>query len=62
MWLRLHARIVVMLTKFNQTNKACMKKFNRNIRACKANKMVNGILSNDHHKRKYYDAMDEWWH
>jgi hypothetical protein len=25
-------------------------------------KIANGISSNDHHERPFYDALDSWWH
>jgi hypothetical protein len=61
-WIRLYARMVVILPKFNRTNEACQKKFEKIFKAYKDNKMANGISGNDCHERKFYDAMDEWWH
>jgi hypothetical protein len=54
--------MVVILSKFNRTSEACWKKFKNIFKAYKDDKMANGISSNDCHKSKFYDAMDEWWH
>jgi hypothetical protein len=61
-WIRLHARMVVILPKFNRTNEACRKKFEKIFKAYKGNKMANGISSNDRHESKFYDAVNKWWH
>ena len=57
-WTRLHARMVVMLPKFNQSATACRNLF----KTYKENKMTNGISRNARHESKFFDAMDEWRH
>ena len=59
-WTRLHARMVVMLPKFNRSATACRKKHEGLSKAYK--KMANGISKNARHERKFFDAIDEWWH
>ena len=59
---RLHARMVVMLPKFNRSATACRKKHENLFKAHKEDKMANGILGNARHESKFFDAMDEWWH
>ena len=61
-WTRLHARMVVMLPKFNQSVTACRKKYENLFKAYNDDKMANGISRNAHHESKFFDAMDEWWH
>jgi len=46
-WVRLHARMVIMLPKFNQSTMACHKKFEIILDAYKEDKMANGIFSNN---------------
>ena len=61
-WTRLHARMVVMLPKFNRSAIACRKKHENLFKAYKEDKMTNGISGNARHENKIFDAMDEWWH
>ena len=61
-WTRLHARMVVMLPKFNRSATACRKKHENLFKAYKEDKMANGISGNARHESKFFDAMDEWWH
>jgi hypothetical protein len=61
-WVRLHARMVVMLPKFNRTAMACRKKFKTIFDAYKEDKMANGISGNNRQESKFYDALDEWYH
>jgi len=42
-WVKLHARMVVMLSKFNRIAVACCKKFMSIFYAYKEDKMANGI-------------------
>jgi len=49
-WVKLHARMVVMLPKFNDTTIACRKIFKSVFYAYKEDKMANGISSNDRMK------------
>ncbi len=61
-WVRLHARMVVMLPKFNRTAVACRKKFKTIFDAYKEDKLANGISGNNRQEGKFYDALDEWYH
>ena len=61
-WVRLHARMVIMLPKFNRTAQACRKKFNQIFAAYKEDKLANGISCNNHQESKFYDALDQWYH
>ena len=58
----IHARIVVILRKFNQSATACRKKHENLFKAYKEDKMANGISGNARHESKFFDAMEEWWH
>jgi len=46
-WVRLHARMVVMLPKFNRIVVACHKKFKFIFYIYKEDKMANGISDNN---------------
>jgi len=46
-WVRLHARMVVILPKFNRTVVACHKKFKSIFYAYEEDKMANGISGNN---------------
>ena len=61
-WLRLHARMVVMLPKFNRTTQTCCKKFNQIFAAYKEDKLANGISCNNQQENKFYDSLDQWYH
>ncbi|KAG0574894.1 hypothetical protein KC19_VG300500 [Ceratodon purpureus] len=61
-WVRLHARMVVMLPKFNRTVQACRKKFNQVFASYKEDKLANGISDNNPQESKFYDALDRWYH
>ena len=61
-WTRLHARMVVMLPKFNRSSTAYKKKHENIFKAYKEDKMANEISRNVHHETKFFDAMDKWWH
>ena len=61
-WTRLHARMVVMLPKFNQSTTTCRKKHENLFKAYKEDKMTNGISGNARHESKFFNIMDEWWH
>ena len=53
--MRLHARMVVMLPKFNYIAMACHKKFKVIFYAYKEDKMANGISRNIRQESKFYD-------
>ena len=61
-WVKLHAKMVMMLPKFNRTAIACRKKFKAIFDAYKEDKMANGISGNNRHESKFYEALDEWYH
>jgi len=61
-WVRLHATMLVMLTKFNCIAMAYYKKFKTIFNAYKEDKMTSDILGNNWQKRKFYDALDKWYH
>jgi len=61
-WVKFHARMVVMLPKFNGIVVACHKKFKSIFDAYREDKMANGISSNNQQEGKFYDALDEWYH
>jgi hypothetical protein len=61
-WVRLHARMVIMLPKFNRTAVACRKKFKTIFDAYKEDKLANGISGNNRQEGKFYEALDEWYH
>jgi len=46
-WVRLYARMLVILPKFNGTTIACCKKFKTIFDTYKEDKMANGISSNN---------------
>ena len=58
----LHARMVVMLLKFNRSVTACRKKHENLFKAYKEDKMTNGISGNARHESKFFDVMNESWH
>ena len=59
---RLHARMVVMLPKFNRTATVCRKKFTQVFVAYKEDKLANGISGNNRQEKKFYEVMDKWYH
>ena len=61
-WTRIHARMVVMLPKFNRSATTCRKKHENLFKAYKEDKMENRISGNVRYESKFFDAMDEWWH
>ena len=61
-WTRLHARMVVMLPKFNQTTTAYRKNCENLFKSYKEDKLANEILGNAHHESKFFEVIDEGWH
>jgi hypothetical protein len=61
-WLKLHAHMVATILRFTRTIETCKKKFNLLFKQYKTNKLVNGILGEERHERKFYEPIDQWWH
>ena len=58
-WIRLHTRMVVILSKFNWMAVVCRKKHENIFKTYKDDKLANGILENACDESKFYEAMDE---
>ena len=52
-WTRLHARMIVILSKFNQSATTCKKKHENLFKAYKEDKIANGISMNARHESKF---------
>ena len=61
-WLKLHARMIVVIPGLNRTAESCKKKFNVLYKQYRLDKMANGLSKSDRHKCKFYEAFDQWWH
>ena len=61
-WLKLHARMVAVISGLNRIAEACKKKFNVIYKQYRLDKTANAVSGLDRHKRKFYDTFDQWWH
>ena len=59
-WLKLHARMVVVIFGLNRTTEACKMKFNVLYKQYRLDKMANGVSVSDRYECQFYDAFDQW--
>jgi hypothetical protein len=61
-WVKLHARLLVLIPGLNRSTEACKKKFNTLFKQYKVDKMANSVSGEGRHECKFYDSIDQWRH